>query len=141
MRKTLTQSDFDHIPPCPADKNRVEYCDTTVPGLYLEVRATSPHQGTLYLRFKNAAHKTAHERIGTTQEVTLKKARERARQLKANIALGTDPQADTRQRKAVPTWNAFFADQYLPHAKQNKRTWKNDEEMHRLRLSDRFGGT
>ena len=141
MRKQLTQSDFEHIPPCPDGKHRVEYCDTTVPGLYLEVRATSPHQGTLYLRFKNRFRKTAHERIGTTQEMTLKQARERARQLKAKIALGADPQADTRQRKAVPTWNAFFADQYLPHAKQNKRTWKNDEEMHRLRLSDRFGET
>ena len=93
----------------------------------------------MYLRYKDTAGKTAHKKLGTTQELTLKQARERARQLKAKIALGADPQADTRQRKAIPTWNVFFADQYLAHAKQNKRTWKNDEEMQRLRLSDRFG--
>ena len=141
MRKQLTQSDFEHIPPCPADKHRIEYCDTTVPGLYLEARATSPNQASLYLRYKNSAGKTAHKKLGTTQEITLKQARERARQLKAKIALGADPQADTRQRKAVPTWNAFFADHYLPHAKQNKKSWNADRQMHKLRLSDRFGET
>ena len=61
MKKHLTQSDFENIPPCPADKHRIEYCDTTVPGLYLEVRATSPYQGTLYLRYKNAAGRPAQE--------------------------------------------------------------------------------
>ena len=117
----------------------MEYCDTNVPGLYLEVRATSPRQATLYLRYKNPAGKTAHKKIGTTQEITLKKARERARQLKAEIASGSDLQEQDRQRKAVPTWNAYFEDNYLPHAKQKKRTWKNDAEMHKRRISGRFG--
>ena len=142
MRKKLTQSDFENIPPCPDGTTRIEYCDISVPGLYLEVRATSPHQGTLYLRYKTSVSKTtAHKKIGTTQELTLKQARDRARQLKAKIALGADPQADTRQRKAVPTWDAFFEADYLPHAKQKKRTWKNDADMHRCRISERFGKT
>lgn len=59
----------------------------------------------------------------------------------AEIATGKDPQAETRQRKAVPTWDQFFEDSYLPHAKQVKRTWKNDANMQRLRVSDRFGAT
>lgn len=139
MRKLLSQSDLDDVPPCPEGKRRIEYCDTNVPGLYLEVRATSPSQGTLYLRYKNPAGKTAHKKIGTTHEITLKRARERARQLKAEIASGNDLQEQDRQHKAVPTWNAYFEDTYLPHAKQKKRTWKNDAEMHKRRISERFG--
>jgi integrase len=137
----LTQQHLDRPPPCPTGKRRIEYCDTLVPGLYLEVRDTNPHQGTLYLRYKNAAGKTAHTKLGTTQDLSLGTVRQRAKQLKAEIATGKDPQAETRQRNAVPTWDEFFEDSYLPHAKQVKRTWKNDADMNRLRISHRFGAT
>ncbi|WOJ92915.1 tyrosine-type recombinase/integrase [Congregibacter variabilis] len=137
----LTQQHLDRPPPCPPGKRRIEYCDTLVSGLYLEVRDTNAYQGTLYLRHRNAAGKTAHTKIGTSQDLSLGVARKKAKQLKAEIANGKDPQAEARQRKAVPTWNQFFEDSYLPHAKQVKRTWKNDADMQRLRLSDRFGAT
>ncbi|MEQ8516581.1 MAG: tyrosine-type recombinase/integrase [Chromatocurvus sp.] len=138
----LTQKHLDKPPPCPPGKRRVEFCDIAIPGLYLEVRDTCPDQGTLYLRYKNSeAKKTCHQKLGNSQELSLKEARHRATRLKAEIALGADPQAETRQRKLVPTWNRFFEDSYLPHAKQVKRTWKNDADMQRLRLSERFGAT
>ncbi|EED36168.1 phage integrase family protein [Luminiphilus syltensis NOR5-1B] len=107
----------------------------------MEVRAGCPDWASVYLRHRNGSNKTAHTKLGTTLDLTLKEARTKARQLKAAIALGADPQADARQRKAVPTWNAFFTESYLPHAKQAKRTWKNDADMHRLRLGPRFGAT
>lgn len=137
----LTQKHLDKPPPCPTGKRHVEFCDIAIPGLYLEVRNTCSDQGTLYLRYKNADGKTCHQKLGNSQELPLKVARDRATRLKAEIALGADPQAETRQRKEIPTWNRFFEDSYLPHAKQVKRTWKNDADMHRLRLSDRFGAT
>jgi len=140
-RLRLTQKHLDTPPPCPPGKRRVEYCDIAIPGLFLEVRATCPDQGTLYLRYKNPAGKTCSSKLGTSQELSLKEARDRAKQLKAKIALGADPQAETRQRKAVPTWNRFFEDSYLPHVQQVKRSWKNDADMQRLRLSDQFGAT
>ena len=59
--------------------------------------------------------------------------------LKAEIQLGKDPQAEVRERRKRLTWNRFFEDHYLPHAKQRLRSWKNLEEMHRLRISQRFG--
>ncbi|EED36107.1 hypothetical protein NOR51B_2055 [Luminiphilus syltensis NOR5-1B] len=136
----LTQRFCDKPTPPPAGKRRIEHCDTTLPGLYLEVRDTSL-VGTYYQRYKNAAGKTAHVKIGRASDISLKAARARAQQLRTDIQSGSDPQADTRQRKAVPTWNAFFTHSYLPHAKQKKRTWKNDADMHRLRLGPRFGAT
>ena len=36
---------------CPEGKRRVEYCDASRSGLYVEVRATSPGQGTYDLRY------------------------------------------------------------------------------------------
>ncbi|EED30557.1 phage integrase family protein [gamma proteobacterium NOR5-3] len=141
MKLRLTQKHFDRPPPCSPGKGREELCDTALPGLYLELRATSPDWASVYLRYRNTSNKTAHAKLGTTLDLTLKDARVKARQLKAEIALGADPQAEAQQRKAVPTWHAFFTDSYLPHAKQTKRTWKNDADMHRLRLGPRFGAT
>ena len=43
-------------------KNRIEYCDTELPGLYIETRATSEGQGTWYLRYKDANGKTCHQK-------------------------------------------------------------------------------
>ena len=140
-RINLTQK-FVNTPNPPAtDKKRIEHCDTQVPGLYLEVRDTSPTWGTFYLRYKNTAGKTCHTKIGRSTDMTLKQARTKAQQLRSDIQRGKDPQEEARQSKAVPTWDTFFEDSYLPHAQQTKRTWKNDLDMQRLRLSHRFGAT
>ena len=137
-RINLTQS-FCKKPTAPLNgKRKVEHCDTQIPGLLLEVRDTSTI-GTYYLRYRNSGNKTAYSKLGTALEITLKEARTKAQQLKASIAGGADPQAEAKQNRSAPTWDSFFNDSYLPHAKQKKRTWKNDADMHRLRLNDRFG--
>ena len=41
------------VAPCPPGKRRIEYVDKGGTGLYVEVRATSPGQGTYYLRYKD----------------------------------------------------------------------------------------
>lgn len=137
-RINLTQS-FCNKPTAPFNgKRKIEHCDTQIPGLFLEVRDTSP-VGTYYLRYRNSSNKTAYSKLGTALEITLKEARQKGQLLKASIAGGFDPQAASQQSQAAPTWDRFFNDSYLPHAKQKKRTWKNDADMHRLRLNDRFG--
>ena len=139
-RINLTQS-FCKKPTAPLNgKRKVEHCDTQIPGLLLEVRDTS-NVGTYYYRYRNSSNKTAYSKLGTALEITLKEARTKAQTLKASIAGGSDPQAEARERKSVPNWDTFFNDSYLPHAQQKKRTWKNDADMHRLQLKDRFGAT
>ena len=93
---------------CPAGMNRVEYCDADVPGLYAEVRATAPGQGTYYLRYKDPTGKTCHQKIARTVETTLFDARKKAKQLKAEIALGADPRGQVKAQKAVITGDDFF---------------------------------
>jgi integrase len=126
---------------CPEGKRRVEYVDKGGTGLYVEVRATSPGQGTYYLRYKDADGKTCHQKIGRTDDLDLDAARSKARKLKAEITLGKDPRAEDRARKAVLTLDDFFKDHYLPHAKVHKRTWKKDSELYDLRLKRVFGST
>ena len=118
---------------------RTELVDVGGTGLYVEVRATSPGQGTYYLRYKDATGKTCHQKIGRTGDMDLEEARARAKKLKAEISLGKDPRADEKAKKAVPTLTEFMEDMYFPHIRTRKRTAAKDEEYFRLRLKAAFG--
>lgn len=87
----LTQAYIDNELACPADKKRVEICDANMPGLYAEVRSVNPANPTWYLRYRDATGKTCHERIGAVHEISLVDARKKAKELKAKIALGSNP--------------------------------------------------
>ncbi len=139
MKVKLTQKYIDNPPPVPTGKAKEEHCDTALPGLLWEQRAINDEWGTFRLRYKNAVGRTAYAQVGRSCNITLKEAREQVRQLKAEIQLGADPQAEARERRAGITWDIFFTDHYLPHVKQHLRSWTNLEEMHRLRISGRFG--
>ncbi len=71
--------------------------------------------------------------------LSLADARRKAKELKAEIALGADPRAEHKARKAVITFDEFFAEHYLPYVKPRKRSWNRDEELYRLRISAKFG--
>jgi integrase len=139
MKIKLTQHYIDHPPPVPSGRTKAEHCDTALPGLLWEQRAVNTEWGSYRLRYKNSSGKTSYAAIGRSCDITLADARQKAKQLKAEIQLGADPQASARERKKSLTWNTFFTDHYLPHAKQHKRSWENDEEMQRLRISTCFG--
>jgi hypothetical protein len=124
---------------CPPDKTRVEFCDTDVPGMYIAVRAASPGEGVYYLRWKDGNNKTCHTKLGRTIDIDLADARKAAKQLRAEIALGANPQADARAQKEVLKYADFMVSHYLPMAMKKKRTALDDERMFRLRLSNFFG--
>ncbi|SFL29038.1 Site-specific recombinase XerD [Nitrosomonas aestuarii] len=135
----LTQQFTAHELRCPEEKSRIEYCDQELPGLYIEVRATSQGQGTYYLCYKDGTGKTSHQKIGRTTEINLLEARKRVKTFKAEIALGADPRAEEKARKAVLTFGEFFEEHYLPYVKPRKRSWDRDEELYRLRIKKVFG--
>lgn len=124
---------------CPPPAKRTELCDTEFRGLYIEVRSTSPGQGTYYLRYKDKSGKTCHQKLGRTTELTLPEARKKARTLKAEIQLGADPRGEIKAQRAVITVDAFFTGPYLDYIKPRKRSWKRDEELYRLRIKPKFG--
>ena len=116
---------------CPPPKKKLEICDAELPGLYIEVRATNPREGTYYLRYKSAG-KTSHERLGTTTDTTLAEARKRAKTLKAEIQLGVDPRGQVRAEKAVMTYQVFFIDHYMTYVTPRKRSAQRDLDVDQL---------
>lgn len=134
----LTQQFVDNPPPIAPGKTKLEHCDTSLPGLLWEQRAVNQEWGTYRLRYKING-RTSYVTLGRSCDITLADAKQKAKTLKAEIILGADPQAAVRERRKSLTWNAFFDEHYMPHVKQHKRSWANDEEMHRLRIKKRFG--
>ncbi len=127
---------------CPDGKSRIEYCDSELPGLYIEVRATSQGAGTAYLRYKDASRISRHQRIsrvGSGSDVCLTDLRNRARIQKAQIELGADPRGAEKAKKAVLTYSDFFLNHYLPYVTPRKRSWKSDESLFRVHLQPAFG--
>jgi hypothetical protein len=136
----LSQQFITHDLQCPNGKTRIDYCDSDMPGLYIEVRSTSPGQGTYYLRYKDSTGKTSHQKLGRSNEISLVDARKAAKIQKAEIALGADPRGEQKARKAVLTYSEYFTEHYLPYVKPRKRSWEKDKEMYSLRLNAVFGG-
>ena len=124
---------------CPQGKDRIEYCDTDLPGLYVEVRATSQGKGTYYLRYKDRNSKTCHQKVGRTSDIDLTEARKQAKTLKAEISLGADPRGAEKARKEVLTFADYFENHYIPYVKPRKRSWQRDDELYTLRIKAVFG--
>jgi len=133
----LTTMMFPQVLQCPAGNARIELCDADLPGLYIEVRATTPGHGSYRLRYKDADGKTCHQAIGTTTDMTLADARKQAKVLKGEIASGVNPKGEAK--KAMLTYGDFFTNHYLPYVTPRKRSWKRDEELYRLRIQKVFG--
>lgn len=125
---------------CSAGKRREEMVDSAVvPGLFIEVRAVSPGQGTYYYRYKDINGHTQTKKLGRSNDMSLAEARSHAKSLRAEVALGGNPRADEKAAKAVITLDDFFNDHYLAYAKSHKRSWDRDEELYRLRIKAVFG--
>jgi len=135
----MTQQLIDNSLQTYAKSRRVELVSDERSGLYVEVRSSSNGQGTYYFRYKDQGGKSCHQKIGRTVDISLADARRKVKELRAEIALGADPRAEDKARKAVITFDTLFNDHYLPYVKQRKRSWDRDEELYRLRIKDVFG--
>lgn len=140
MKMKLTDTMINQLT-CPEGSNRVEFCDTVVPGMYLLVRANSDVR-TYYLRHKNDLGKTAHEKLGRATDVSLAKARKEAKSFKANIVTnGHAPSSKAKASTNAMTLDVFWTEHYLPYATPRKRSIKRDEQIYRIQIKPTFGET
>jgi len=135
---TLSQAFLNSGLVVPEGKQRIEYCDSAVPGLLVEKRATEGAVPVYYLRFKRNG-KTAYDRLGTVKDLTLTQARKLATQKKVEHAQEAK-QAITRPAVGEMTLDAFWKDHALPHLKLVKRSFARDEQLY-ARLGPKFGNT
>lgn len=138
MIVTLTQSFLNTGLVVPEGKKRLEVCDAVCRGLLVEARSTANAIPTWYLRYKSNG-KTAYDRLGSIKELTLAQARNLAALRKAEHAVEAKqaPMAKTAQGEI--TLEDFMRDHYMPHAKNQKRSWLRDDQLFRLRIAPRFG--
>ena len=135
----LTKSFIDTQLIVPSDAMKVEFCDTQVRGLLIQVNATGKMLPTYFLRWKRSG-KTAYDRLGTIKELTLAQARKLATERKVEHA----KEAKSAANKPVlseMTLDTFMTDHYFPHARLHKRSWIRDDQLYRIRIKPKFGGT
>ncbi|MEQ8262579.1 tyrosine-type recombinase/integrase [Pseudohaliea sp.] len=137
-RTKLTQHFIDTLPPPPGERTAIEYNDTDLPGFHIRASASSS-VGTFVMSYKDGGNRRRHVRIGRTNELTLKEARQRAMAIKADVLRGDDPAAALKEKQAIPTLGAFLEQQYLPYSQRTKRSYISDESICRLRVIPEFG--
>ena len=122
----------------PEGKQRMEACDSVVPGLLIEKRAKENAVPVYYLRFKRNG-KTAYDRLGTIRDLTLTQARKLATQKKVEYAPLAKAAPEVKTAVGQMTLDTFWTEHYLPFAKIHKRSWSRDEILYRLRIKPKFG--
>jgi integrase len=122
---------------CSPELKKIDYFDATMRGFMLEVRASGGK--TYYQRYTDERGRERQFKIGPADVLTLRQARRKAKQTKAQAILGNDPQAEREKRRSIPTLQAFVYEQYLPYVKTYKRSWKTDETVLRVHILPRLG--
>jgi integrase len=116
---------------------KIDFFESRFPGFMLEVRSSGGK--TFYQRYRDARGRERQFKIGSARVLTVAQARKLARRIAADALLGTDPQADRQELRAIPTLSEFVRDSYLQFAKNTKRSWRTDETILRLHILPSLG--
>ena len=136
MPKEKLTAQFVMLAYCPEGRNKIEYYDTNVTGLTLEVRPSGGR--TFWLRFRDGYGKQKQYRIGNAADLSVDKARKEAQRLRGQIALGHDPAQARVAKKAIITVAELGAI-YLDYARGRKRSHDIDERYVRNHIIPQFG--
>ena len=122
---------------CPSELKKIDYFDTMMRGFMLEVRASGGK--TYYQRYTDERGRERQYKIGPADVLTLRQAKRKAKQIKAQAILGGDPQRERQERRSIPTLRAFIEERYLPFVQTYKRSWQTDEIVLRVHVLPRLG--
>ncbi|WP_459868770.1 tyrosine-type recombinase/integrase [Halomonas shantousis] len=121
-RTRLTAAAVSKLPP--PDSGRKEVYDAEVPGLTLRITASGVRSWSFTYRKNNKSRRLT---LGQYPGVSLKLARERARDARASVQRGEDPVEDKKEKERERTRNGFDAcarDFVEKYCKPNLKTWK-----------------
>lgn len=114
-----------------------EYSDATVPGLKVTVGTGGSKR--FAFRYQTAGGRMRFAKLGTFPAIDVAEARRLALEMRAIVDRGGDP-LDARDRiKGMPTFSEFVRDEYLPFARQTKRSAHDDDSKFRLHLEPKWG--
>ena len=123
---------------CASARKKTDYFDVTQRGFLLEVRQSGGK--TYYQRYTDDRGRERQYKIGPAEILTLDQARRKARQVVAEALLGADPQQKRREMRAVPQFNTFVQERYLPYVRTYKSSWQTDETVLRIHILPKLGG-
>jgi integrase len=113
-----------------------EYSDMEVIGLRVLVNKQS--RKYFYFRYVFEGQKRA-AKIGEFPAIEVQEARKLALEMRAKLDRGHNPQEMRDLADASPTFEAFGVNEYMPFARQTKRSAKDDECRLRVHAYLRFG--
>ena len=122
---------------CASARKKTDYFDVTQRGFLLEVRQSGGK--TYYQRYTDDRGRERQYKIGPAEILTLDQARRKARQVVAEALLGADPQQKRREMRAVPQFNTFVQERYLPYVQTYKSSWQTDETVLRIHILPKLG--
>jgi len=137
MPKARLSPTFIRSASCPAERSKIDYFDIAVTGFMLEVRASGGK--TYYQRYTDERGRERQFKIGTADVLTVRQAKRKAKQIKAQAILGNDPQKDRQERRVIPTLRSFVDDRYLPFVETYKRSWRTDHTVLRIHVLPHLG--
>ncbi len=120
---------------CTVGRTHVEYFDTQVRGLYVDVMQSG--KKSFRLRYRIAG-KSRVLTIGDASILSCEDARQVSRSWLLKILKGEDPLLQ-QENAAGPTIQEFFQDKYLPYVRSYKRSWTTDESMLRNHIYKLIG--
>ncbi len=134
----FTNRALEKLPPHDADSpsRSKEVSDADVTGLRVLVNK----QGRKYFFYRfvfNGVKKSC--KLGEFPALLVDDARKLALEMRAKIDRGVNPLEDRERVKGSPTVAEFARNDYLPFAKQTKRSYRDDESRLRNRILPRIG--
>ena len=112
---------IDSLPP--SDHKETEYTDLEVSGLKIVVTKTG--NKSFLFRYTFQAKKRAMK-LGNYPVLDVATARSKALDAKRLLQEGIDPQAERDELLSIPTLQQFCEKDYIPYARQHKRSYADD---------------
>lgn len=109
----------------PHEKEEILLWDAELKGFGLRVFPTG--RRTYFVQYRNLSQHTRRKKIGVHGILTTEQAREEAKKLLGDIAMGEDPSATARLQKNIRTLNDL-AKEYLESHSKVKKTPKGQKE-------------
>lgn len=138
MKLHFTKKALDALPLPASGEGRAEYQDDEIKGLVLRITETGEKTFSA-VRWSKANQKTIRVTLGPYPDVSIEKARKRARDVNEMIAAGTDPTEERRRKRSELTLDQLFEIYLDRWARQRKKTAHEDERDYANHVAPCFG--
>jgi len=111
-----------HLP----EKGQIDYFDERTTGLGL--RISSAGRKSWFVMYRHAGRLRRYT-LGTYPSLVLTHARDKAKELMHESAMGNDPATDKQVNRGAPTFGEISIQYIELYAMANKRSWKEDQRI------------